>query len=38
MPSPRPPMERGVAAGYDRLTELLASPRAQGMEKAARES
>ncbi len=32
------PMEQGVAAGYDRLAELLASLRAQGMEKGAKES
>jgi hypothetical protein len=32
------PMEHGVAASYDRLAELLASLRAQGMEKGARES
>lgn len=32
------PMERGVAASYDRLAELLASPEAHGMEKGAGES
>ncbi len=32
------PMESGVAAGYDRMAELLASLRAQEMEKEARES
>lgn len=32
------PMEQGLAAAYDRLAELLASLRAQGMEKGARES
>lgn len=31
------PMERGVAAGYDRLAELLASQRADGVDKRARE-
>jgi len=31
------PMEQGVAAGYDRLAEVLAALLAQGMEKAARE-
>jgi uncharacterized protein YndB with AHSA1/START domain len=31
-------MEQGVAASYDRLAELLASLRAQGLEKGARES
>jgi uncharacterized protein YndB with AHSA1/START domain len=31
------PWEQGVAAGYDRLAELLAALRAQGMEKAASE-
>lgn len=32
------PMEQGVAAGYDRLAELLASLGARGMEKGGRES
>ena len=32
------PMEHGVAAGYDRLAELLASLGAPGMERGARES
>jgi uncharacterized protein YndB with AHSA1/START domain len=32
------PMEHGVAAGYDRLAELLASLGAPGMEKGGRES
>lgn len=32
------PMEQGVAAGYDRPAELLASLRAQGVEKGARQS
>lgn len=32
------PMEQGVAAGYDRLAELLVSLGAPGMEKGARES
>ncbi len=31
-------MERGVARSYDRLAELLAVPRAQGMEKGTREA
>ena len=32
------PMEKGVAAGYDRLAELLASQGAQATEKGARKS
>jgi uncharacterized protein YndB with AHSA1/START domain len=32
------PMERGVAASYDRLAELVASPATSGTEREARES